>query len=257
MAETAEWAGWDGLAAELDAWQRAGRQATFWWRDDDATRQTLPLDRLLDLGARLAVPLALAVIPRDADESLAGALGGRSDVAVLQHGFAHANHAPGEDRQEEHGPHRPRDVMLDEIADGWRRLERFPTRLPVMVAPWNRMDASLVAHLPVAGLAAVSTLGPRDAAAPAPGVRRTNVHVDIVDWQGGGGFMGDDRVLAQVINHLAARRTGHCDADEPTGLMTHHLFHDEGCWDFVERFLAATLRHPAAGWRPAQRAFWP
>lgn len=257
MADTADRASWDELQAELDAWQQTGRQATFWWRDDDATRRTPPLDRLLGLGAEADVPLALAVIPRDVDDSLAGALGGRPDVAVLQHGFAHANHAPGEDRQEEYGPHRPRDVMLDEIARGWRRLEPFPTRLPVMVAPWNRMDAALIPDLPAAGLAAVSTLGPRDAAVPAPGIRRTNVHVDIVDWQGGGGFMGDDRVLSQVIGHLAARRAGTCDADEPTGLMTHHLFHDDGCWDFIGRFLAATTRHPAVRWLDAQGAFWP
>lgn len=257
MADPADRVDWTDLMAELDGWRQVGRQATLWWRDDDATRASQPLDRLLGLAAEAGVPIALAVIPRDAEDSLADTLGSRDGIAVLQHGFAHANHAPGDDRQEEYGTHRPREVMLGELAEGWRRLERFPGRLPVMVAPWNRMDDALIAHLPAAGLAAVSTLGPRAAAVAAPGVRRTNVHVDIVDWQGGGGFMGDGPVLAQVVRHLAARRSGTCDTDEPTGLMTHHLFHDEGCWDFVGRFLAATTAHPAVRWVDTRTAFWP
>ena len=27
---------WDALRTELDLWQDAGRDASFWWRDDDA-----------------------------------------------------------------------------------------------------------------------------------------------------------------------------------------------------------------------------
>ena len=30
-------AGWPDLTAELDRWGEAGRTATLWWRDDDAT----------------------------------------------------------------------------------------------------------------------------------------------------------------------------------------------------------------------------
>ena len=248
---------WDALEAELEAWRCAGRQATLWWRDDDATRATGELDRLLRLSHEADVPVALAVIPRDADDSLCGAVAGRPDMAVLQHGWSHDNHAPADAKQEEHGPHRPRQVMLAEIAEGWRRLERFPNRLPVMVAPWNRMDDDLIPALPETGLSAVSTMGARDAAEPAPGVRRTNVHVDIVDWHGSGGFMGDRAVLDQVLTHLNARRTAACDGDEPTGLMTHHLFHDEGCWDFIGRFLRATRSHGGARWLTAREAFWP
>lgn len=62
---------WGELTAELDAWHRDGQCAHLWWRDDDATRVTPALVRLLDLSARHGIPVALAVIPRDADGELA------------------------------------------------------------------------------------------------------------------------------------------------------------------------------------------
>jgi hypothetical protein len=247
---------WKDLQAELDAWQQDGRSASFWWRDDDAVHVTPALERLLDLSARHDTPVALAVIPRDAADALADRLARQPTASVLQHGWSHENHAP-DGRQEEFGPHRPLPLMLDELARGWRRLASFPRAHPVMVAPWNRMDPHVLPHLPAAGLRGVSTLGARQAADAAPGVRRVNVHVDIVDWQGTHGFVGLARALDQVLAHLRARRDGRVDAGEPTGLMTHHGFHDEGCWAFLADFIGRTRAHPAVRWLSAQQAFWP
>ena len=100
--------GWPDLVAELDRWAAAERNATFWWRDDDAAAVTEPLLRLLELCRRHGVPLALAVIPQPADPALA-ALIARSDapVTVMQHGFAHRNHAPEGAKSAELGDHRP------------------------------------------------------------------------------------------------------------------------------------------------------
>lgn len=249
--------GWEGLTDELDAWSSAGRVATLWWRDDDATRASPDLERLLDLSDRFGVPVALAVIPRDIDPSLTSAIVGRAAVATLQHGWSHDDHAVDGDRKEEHGPDRPRDVVLDELAEGWRRIRTLPGSLPVYVAPWNRLDPSLISHLPSVGLHAVSTDHARSAAEPEAGVRRTNIHCDPIDWHGGGRFGGDEAALRQVIEHLANRRTNRVDAYEPTGLMTHHQFHDPECWTFVGRLLAHTLAHPAARWLSARDAFWP
>jgi hypothetical protein len=111
--------------------------------------------------------------------------------------------------------------------------------------------------LPNVGLGGVSTLGPREAAEPVPGVRRTNVHVDIMDWHGSGGFIGDDNALDQVLRHLEARRMEAADPTEPTGLMTHHLYHDEACWRFIGAFLSQTRSHPAVRWLDPREAFWP
>jgi hypothetical protein len=248
---------WSTLRQELDLWAADGRLATLWWRDDDATHASGELDRLLAISERTGVPVALAVIPRDIHESLKQRLARCASAWALQHGWSHANHAPGADRQEEFGPHRPVEVMLAELGLGWQRVAALPRSLPVLVAPWNRMDPGLVGDLPRAGLQGVSTLGPRERAEPAAGVHQTNVHVDIVDWCGHRGFVGETAAITQVVTHLQQRRQGNVDADEPTGLMTHHLFHDEGCWWFVEELLRRTTAHPAVRWLAAQDAFWP
>lgn len=250
-------AAWAALKQELDLWAAAGLTATMWWRDDDATHASADLNHLLAIAKRTHVPVALAVIPRDIDDSLHRCVDDHEAVFVLQHGWSHANHAPETERQEEFGPHRPREVMLAELSEGCRRISAFARGLPVLVAPWNRIDADLLGDLPRAGLGAVSTLGPRAAAEPAPGVRQTNVHVDIVDWTGHRGFVGEAGAVDQVIAHLRKRREGEADLLEPTGLMTHHLFHDDGCWWFVEEFQRRTRDHRAVRWLAAKDVFWP
>ncbi len=247
---------WQRLGRELDAWADQGRPATFWWRDDDAVGLTPALHRLLRLSRDYAVPVSLAVIPRDADTSLAGALSAYPGAAALQHGWAHANHAPPTNRKAEFGPHRPLAEMLAELRRGWRALAAFARRLPVLVAPWNRLDTALIRRLPEAGLRGVSTLGARAAAEPAPGVRQANVHVDLVDWADGRCFVGDERAIEGLVRHLGQRRAAAVDADEPTGLMTHHLVHADDCWGFLERLFAWT--HPRAGvrWLDGEAVFF-
>ncbi len=247
---------WAALREELDAWSAEGRSATLWWRDDDATRASSELERLLAMSGDGGVPVALAVIPALIEATLEPVVAAHPMTSVLQHGWSHANHAPSGLKQEEYGPHRPRQMMLDELAEGWRRLSAMPRALPVLVAPWNRMEECLLEHLPGIGLRAVSTMGPRESADPAPGVRRTNVHVDIIDWHGSGGFVGEDAAVQQIRVHLRARREGEADPDEPTGLMTHHLFHDEGCWSFLPKVIGFTSPHPAVRWLDAEEAFW-
>lgn len=248
-------ANWGDLTRELDAWHNCGMSATFWWRDDDAARVTPALERLFALSEAAQTPVALAVIPRDADDGLRDRLARQPLASVLQHGWSHVNHAP-DGRLEEFGPHRPLPVMLDELALGWRRIAGFARSFPVFVAPWNRMDPHVLSHLGAVGLRAVSTLGPRDTPEPSAGIRRTNVHVDIIDWRGTRGFVGLDRALDQVVTHLRQRRTDEADADEPTGLMTHHGFHDEACWRFIEELLRRSRAHPATRWLGAGDAFW-
>lgn len=243
--------GWAALAAELDAWTGAGRTATLWWRDDDATAPGAALDRLLDLGARHGVPVALAVIPARAEPALAGALRG---AAVLQHGWSHANHAPPGAKKCELGDDRPVAAVTAELAEGWRRLSALvgPALLPVLVPPWNRIAPAVSAALPGLGFRALSTHREHDAAVP--GLAQINTHLDPVDWRGGGGFLGTDAALAGAVDHLRARRLGTVP-DRPTGLLTHHLAMDGATWDFVDRFLAVAAGHPAARWLAAPAMF--
>lgn len=231
---------WRDLGREIEAWTTAAAPPTFWWRDDDATVLTPALERLLTLSESSGVPLALAAIPRDLADDARARLAPVPDHAVLQHGFAHANHAPADQRKCEYGEHRPLETIRDEISDGWRRIRRCSGALPVFVPPWNRISEAVVELLHACGLRGLSTLGARAAAGLEAGLVQANVHVDIIDWRGSRGFAGDDAVLEQVLAHLRGRRAGTVDADETTGLMTHHRDHDDGCWDFVQRLFEFT-----------------
>lgn len=253
-------AGWRDLTGELDRWQVEGRVATFWWRDDDAEAPSPALDRLLALkdASPGGTPLSLAVIPGPAGPGLAARLARESGVSVLQHGWTHANHAPPGERTIELGAHRPAPDVLAELTDGRQRLIRLFGRqfLPVIVPPWNRIDAAVAAALPDHDYRGLSSEGAR-ARDRRRGFTVANVHIDIFRWQPPARFIGTDLALGQAVRHLAARRLGTVDPDEPTGLMTHHLQHDAGCWQFLERFLAVTASHPAVRYLPAAEIFVP
>jgi hypothetical protein len=252
-------ASWRDLTDEFDRWAASDRIATLWWRDDDAEAPSPALDRLLALknaGPTGVLPLSLAVIPGPAGPGLAARLARESAVSVLQHGWAHANHAPWGERTIELGPHRPAADVLAELTDGRQRLARLFGRqfLPVVVPPWNRIDGAVADMLPGQGYRGLSSDGAR-ARARHDGFTVANVHIDIFRWQPPARFIGADLALGQAVRHLAARRLGTVDPDEPTGLMTHHLQHDAGCWRFLERFLAVTASHPSVRYLPAADIF--
>lgn len=240
---------WSDLQAELEAWSRAGLAARFWWRDDDATRPGPKLDCLLETAG--STPIALAVVPATAQESLAERLAahnaGGGDAMVLQHGYAHLDHAPPGEKKAEFGDHRPLDLMLDELARGRQRMEALFGAIfePFLTPPWNRVGNSLVGDLHRSGLQGLSRYGPRGVN---EGDRVVNTHIDIVDWRRGRGFVGERQALDAAVRHLAARRAGKADMGEPTGLLTHHRDHDEDCWRFIAAFRAAVDGHPAAEW---------
>jgi hypothetical protein len=250
MTPVAPMTSWEKFFAELDRWP-AGK-ATFWWRDDDATIPTAALDRLLSLSD---LPLALAVVPAHMRVALAERLAG-SRVDVLQHGFSHENHQPRDQKQAEFGDARPLGVMREELARGWQRLAMLFGRraLRVLVPPWNRIDARLVATLGEQGYAGLSTAKPREAAGG--GLFQANTHIDIIDWlKHPRQFVGIEVALDRAIDHLAARRAGTVDADEPTGLLTHHLAMDEAAFAFTAEFLTRSAAHPAVQWRAARDIF--
>jgi hypothetical protein len=225
---------WAEVEAELAHWRDAGREAVLWWRDDDAADATPELDRLLDRQRALAVPLALAVVPATATPALAARLAGAPGIDLLQHGYAHTNHAPpGEGKKEELGAHRPAMIVLGELGTGRMALERLfgPDTLPVLVPPWNRIAPGLVPALPEIGYRGLSTFGIRRRAAPVSGLLQVNTHLDLIDWRLRR-FAGADAILAALAQALsAARATG-----EPIGLLSHHLAMDGQAWDFLNSF---------------------
>jgi hypothetical protein len=250
---------WIDLDRELAAWERVGRTATFWWRDDDAITLTPGLQRLVDLAGigEPSTPLALAVIPARADAALAQALSVTEHVAALQHGYAHANQATTSGKKAEFGVGRDAAAALRDLREGAERMRTaFGDRaLPVLVPPWNRIDPALAGRLGDLGFRGLSTYGPRATASTEAGVTIVNTHVDIIDWHGGRRFLGVEGCLQLAVSHLAARRESRVDPDEPTGLLTHHLVHDEDAWSFLEAFLQRTKRHPSVCWMDAGPLF--
>jgi len=251
---------WDAFAAELDQWAKAGLNATFWWRDDDTTAPSASLERLLGLSAQNRVPFALAVVPAVLSPDLAPCLWGHKQVTVVQHGFAHVNHAPlGRGLGAwELGLHRPKSRVLAELEQGLTRLssafgEQF---LPVVAAPWNNIDPRLFPDLVHLGYSGVSASGVRSVSEPVVGLHLCNIHCDVLKWKKDQGFFrGEQKIYRELIAHLHQRREVGSDIAEPTGLVTHHLDFDEPAWRFFARFTATVQAHPAARWLSPREVF--
>lgn len=249
---------WRSLSKELDQWRAQGLTARLWWRDDDLVRPTPRLDRLLDVARRCNCPVALAVIPARVSDGLGQALAG-TPTTVVQHGFAHIDHASSGRRKEssELGAHRPQAVILDELVSGREQLgalfgDRF---LPVLVPPWNRIDRALLPALSASGFCGVSTFGPRGRAIPTEGLVEINAHFEPIRWRGGPHFAGAASVLSALVSELRARRTGAADPQEPIGLLTHHANMDDRSWTLVEHLITFTASHAAAEWLSPEEIF--
>lgn len=241
---------WASLDGELSRWTDAGRVATMWWRDDDVEAVTPALERLLEMRRAYDIGLALAVIPAALDAGLPARLRDEPDaLVVLQHGYAHQNHAPADEKKAELGPHRPATVVLGELGTGLLAMaQAFEGRfLPVMVPPWNRIAPMLVPTLPEIGYRGLTTWGPRARVQPVRGLRQVNTHVGPIRWRGQRGFLGEDTVLEMLVEALGIRRAAPLAspaASEPTGLLTHHLVHDDEIWTFLDRLWNRLRAHP-------------
>lgn len=245
---------WQALTDEAARWRDAGRTAELWWRDDDAIDVGPELDRLLGTARDTATPLALAVVPAKATAALARCLGSEAGVDVLQHGYAHTNHAVAPEKKIEIGLQRPAMLTLGELGTGWMALEQlFGSRaLAVMVPPWNRIAAVLVPTLPEIGYRGLSTFGPRPRVHPVRGLLQVNTHVDLIDWKGGRAFAGEENVLAGLVTALAQARSG---AGEPIGILSHHLAMDAGAWDFLRSLWGRMKTLENILVRPARQLF--
>jgi hypothetical protein len=228
------------LRAELATWRAEGRALPLWWRDDDAVSPSAALESMVALAERLALPVHLAVIPRDATRALATFCVNEPRIVPMVHGWAHRNHATEGRKKAEFGE--PREGAEDQTAAALTRMrDLFGDRLlPVFVPPWNRIDPSVIAALPAQGYAGLSTYLPRTARWAAPGLVQINTHIDPIHWRAGGGLVPPGTQIAALVAHLRDRRAGRADAAEPLGILTHHLVQDTATWDFTAA-LAATL----------------
>jgi hypothetical protein len=247
QATTAEWS---DLGDELDRWGLAGQVATLWWRDDDAVTVTPQLGDLLRLAGD--TPLALAVIPALARPELAAALHGRPHVAVMQHGWRHANRA-GQGKKSEYPEERSAAAVAAEIGAGQARLKAlFGSRAVAALAPpWNRFADEFLPLLPVNGIAGISTMVSPSGAALPPGLVAIDVHIDLVAWHGDRGFIGEAAALSGLVSHLRAHRLRDATSPGPIGILTHHLIMDGPTAAFLDRLIQLTRSHTAVHWATA------
>ena len=236
------------LIKALDRLATAGRTVKLWLRDDDAVSPSTALDTLLAMTAASGVPVTLAVIPQDTGAELANRLDQAPHASVAVHGWSHANHAPGSEKKQELGSHRPTDVVLSDLKAGFDKLQRLHGQrfVPMLVPPWNRIAADLLPRLEAEGFALLSVFGRERPGSPIPLV---NTHVDIMDWHGTRG----GRPMPVLFQELADQ----IESTDPApiiGVLTHHLVHDAAAWEFLDRLFAIAAAHPACQWvqpRPA------
>jgi hypothetical protein len=213
------------LAGELKTWAEAGLRPRLWLRDDDAVTDSPALRQLIDWAAGWQIPLALAVIPRAADESLVEFVFKQNCLTVLVHGWAHQDHEARPMKKTELGTGRALAAVVADVAAGIARIgELFGERmLPVLVPPWNRVREDLVPILGDLGYMGISTFGGRRF--PGAGLIEANAHIDIMDWRERRG-----RLLPALISELVRELKGRREAGmpgEPVGVLTHHAVHDD------------------------------
>jgi len=245
------------LINELDAWQAT---AELWWRDDDAVEPSVELDRLVNLSNRHGVPCGLATVPVETGEPLRKVVSDAGNLWVLQHGYAHVNHAPSGSGAWELGLHRPKSVVLDELRNGMVKLNQlYKSRfVAALVPPWNRIDPELLPYLPVMGFRGLSTSYKKQRPVPPSDLRVADAHCDVLHWKEKPDvrFAGAEKCVERLVSHLRDKRMGQVDETEPTCLLTHHLAMDEESWNFVEELFSVTTNHPAMRWvSPAE--IWP
>ena len=246
---------WNDLDTELARWAETDIDATFWWRDDDAIEPTEALDRLIALSVDYMIPCVLAVVPDLATQSLARDLNEVSTVFPVQHGFRHINHAPKGEKAAEFGLHRNHEEIENELRGGWQKLAAFENLSPVFVPPWNRMSNTLNEFLASIGIKGVSQHAPRISERAIGGLCQVNTHADIINWRASRAFVGNEKALDFILSHLQDRRLNVVDKDEPTGILTHHLDHDEGCWTFLDDLMRWTSGKSNVRWLAPFEAF--
>lgn len=220
------------IGPELARWKARGHAPVVWWRDDDARRPTPALERLLALSNRCEAPITLAAVPDGDIQALAEACRAAGEVELAIHGFRHENRAPpGRPSGEINDLDRLADVVL-ELGTALDVFRRAGTRARLFVPPWNNIHPTLKTALSLHDLELSGYGDPRDADEPT----RLDAHVDVLRWKPEPRFRGAARFLSRTRRLLAERRVKAL-WDEPLGLLTHHLDHDEAAWRFLEAFL--------------------
>ncbi|MFO1038797.1 MAG: hypothetical protein U1E45_18305 [Geminicoccaceae bacterium] len=241
------------MAAEarlLEALDGLDRNLEVWWRDDDAGRPSSRLARLRSIAAERVIAVGLAVVPAWLEPSVIGDLSEDPNVAILQHGWAHENHARAGDKKIELGGVADLGALTDRLGAGFRVLDdRFGHKfLRVLVPPWNRISAEITPLLGDLGFVGLSTFGKEQPSAD-PRVRWVNTHLDLVHWGANPIPLTFDESVTRLTDLLLNRRLWRI------GLLTHHLVMDDAAFLALDRLLGLLLDHPRVVWRAPHELF--
>jgi hypothetical protein len=235
------------LRKTLDEFASQGKSVDLWLRDDDAVEPTAALEKLVLLTQQHAIPLTLAVIPEHTGAKLATYLRDYRHIDVAVHGWSHRNYAAETEKKRELGLHRPKEIVLSELTHGFEKLhDLYPGQfISMLVPPWNRIDDGMVDGLPDIGYQTLSVFG-RNKPASLP---LLNTHIDLMDWHGTGGGRPHDALFEEIATRLRSEPQG----GSITGILTHHLVHDDVAWAFLEKLFELTANHPAISWRASRQ----
>jgi len=101
-------------------------------------------------------------------------------------------------------------------------------------------------ELPSLGGAGLSSFRDRDPTRAVDGLTEVNTHLDPVDWRGSRSALLPEALIAAAAGAVLRRLDGGADRDEPIGLLTHHLVHDDAVWRFCEALLDEFARRGLA-----------
>ena len=207
-----------------------------WWRDDDAGPDDERLDRLLALAERHRAPIMLAVVPAWLHPSTVRRILACPFATVVQHGYAHVNHGAADGRKCELAAGRDAALLDKELALGAQVLEQgFGGRFrPVMVPPWNRIEAAISHRLSRLGYVGLSTFGRTRPEMSATGLIQRIADLDLIRWKEGKRPMS----ASEIVNGVDL-------ADRPvTGLLTHHAVTDEAGFAALDEALGELAARP-------------
>ncbi|CAE6853530.1 hypothetical protein R69658_07280 [Paraburkholderia aspalathi] len=241
------------LDDELYVWSRMRRRPCFWWRDDDAYHDSLALQSLRKLLETQF--LFLAVIPGLLSVDLVRMIEPGAPVRVLQHGWAHTNHAASGENPSEFPPHRPLGAIERELRAGQAILSgAFPGIFHrVFVPPWHRCANWILRDAVRLGFEGISLQSPLFPLLKRGYPGETNIDIDLCDWTCNGAFIGTERLAVLLVRALKLRRDWQ-QQDTPVGILSHHALLTAADFGSLSVFLQL-LRCHNADWTETQTLF--
>ena len=217
-----------------------GNDIIIQFRADDIGAPGKNFFRLMDIFLKHKTPLSLAVVPswlmKPRWESFQSYnLKAPSLWCWHQHGWRHTNHEPDGKKKQEFGPARTVYAVINDIENGWKRLESIMgnTFYPVFTPPWNRCSIDTLTMLNQMAYNAVSRI---EGAFPrAPGkLPDYHINMDLHTRKETNPAKGWENLFEELKGGLS---NGYC------GIMIHHQRMNDLAFDFIELLLEEIQKH--------------